>query len=219
MNLILYGDSNFAELVKYYFESDSEYKVVAFCVDRQYKTKDEFCGLPVVAFEDLETLYSTQTHHLFAAIGYKSMRVRQALFEKASATDYPLASYISSKAIVDDSNKLGQNCMILPAAALEPFATIESNCFINTGAVVCHHSTIRAHCFLAARSLVGGYSEVGENSFLGFQSTVIQQRILARETLVAANSLLMENTQECPTDAGRPATPIKIHHDTGIQIV
>jgi len=138
MNLILYGDSNFAELVKYYFESDSEYKVVAFCVDRQYKTKDEFCGLPVVAFEDLESLYSTQTHHLFAAIGYKSMRVRQALFEKASATDYPLASYISSKAIVDGSNKVGQNCMILPAAILEPFASIESNCFINTGAVVCH---------------------------------------------------------------------------------
>ena len=219
MNLILYGDSNYAELVKYYFESDSDYRVVAFCVDRAYKTKDEFCGLPVVAFEEIETIYSPKTHHLFAAIGYKSMRVRQALFEKANATAFTLASYVSPKAITDESNQIGRNCMILPGAILEPFVTIESNCFINTGSTICHHSKIKAHCFLAARSLVGGYCEVGENSFLGFQSTVIQQRVLARETLVAANSLLMENSEACTMYAGSPARAIKSHLDTGIQIV
>jgi len=219
MNLIIYGDSNYAELIKYYFESDSEYRVVAFCVDREYKTKEQFCGLPVVALEELEEFYPTQTHHLFVAIGYRSMRVRRALFLKAKAKGYPLASYISSQAILDDSNRIGDNCMLLPGVILEPFASIEENCFLNTGVTVCHHSKIRAHSFLAARSLVGGYSEVGENSFLGFQATVIQQLVLAPETLVAANSTLLQNSEESTMYAGSPAKVIKKHSELGIRIV
>jgi sugar O-acyltransferase (sialic acid O-acetyltransferase NeuD family) len=219
MNLILYGDSNYAELVKYYFESDSKYKVVAFCVDSAYKTKDRLCGLPVVPFEEIEDLYSPTTHHLFAAIGYKSMRTRQALYEKANKTAFTLASYISTQAIVDKSNKIGQNCMILPGAILEPFASIDSNCFINTGSTICHHSQVKSHCFFAARSMIGGYCEVGENSFLGFNSTVIQQRVLANETLVATNSLIMQDTQKSTMYAGSPARAIRSHSDRGIEIV
>ena len=219
MDLILYGDSNYAELLKYYFESDTEYRVVAFCVDRAYRKKDEIDGLPVVAFEELERLYDPQNHHLFAAIGYKSMRVKKALYEKAAATAFPLASYISPKAIVDRSNQIGENCMVLPGAILEPFASLEANCFVNTGSTICHHSRIEAHSFLAARSLVGGYSVVGENSFLGFQSTVLQQLHLAPETLVAANSLLMQDSEISTMYAGTPARAIKSHAESGIQIL
>jgi len=218
MDLILYGDSNYAELVKYYFESDTEYRVVAFCVDRAFRQREEIGGLPVVAFEELVSLYDPRKYSLFAAIGYKSMRVKKALYEKAAATPFPIASYISPKAIVDASNTIGENCMVLPGAILEPFANLEENCFINTGSTVCHHSKIRAHSFLAARSLVGGYSEVGENSFLGFQSTVLQQLVLAPETLVAANSLLMHNSEISTMYAGSPARAVKRHAETGIQI-
>ena len=219
MNLIIYGDSNYAELIKYYFESDSDYKVVGFCVDKAYKTRDEYCGLPVVSFEEVENHFPTETHHIFAAIGYKSMRVRQMLFEKMRTKKYTIASYISSKAVVDDSNKIGDNCTILPGAILEPFVQIHSNCFINTGVIVCHHSEIKAHCFLAAGSLVGGYAVIDECSFVGFRATVIQQLKLARETLVAANSTMLKNTEESTMYAGTPAKAIRTHLERGIDII
>ncbi len=219
MNLIIYGDSNYAELIKYYFESDSDYKVVGFCVDRAYKTRDEFCNLPVVSFEEVENHFPIETHHIFAAIGYKSMRTRRMLFEKMSLKKYTIASYISSRAIIDDSNEIGHNCTILPGAILEPFVKIDSNCFINTGVVICHHSKIQAHCFLAAGSLIGGYVVIEECSFVGFRATVIQQLQLAPETLIAANSTLLKNTEESTMYAGTPAKAIKTHLERGIEII
>ena len=219
MNLVLYGDSNYSELVKYYFESDSEYTVVGFCVEKKYRTKDTLCGLPVVDFEDIEKYFPKKNNALFSAIGYKSMRVKKILYEKVVASGYDIASYISKNAIVDSSNVIGQNCMILPGCILEPFVTIESNTFLNTSVVVCHHSTIKAHSFLAAGSLVGGYTSIGENSFIGFKATVLQQIILAPETLIAASSTMMHNSEQGIMYVGTPARAIRSHEEKGIEIL
>ena len=99
--LIIYGDSSYAEMIAHYFQTDSEYQVVAFCVDRDYKTKDKINSLPVIALEDIENHFSPEEHHIFAAIGYKSVRTHKVLFEKIAQLSFPVASYISTKAIVD----------------------------------------------------------------------------------------------------------------------
>jgi sugar O-acyltransferase (sialic acid O-acetyltransferase NeuD family) len=216
VKLIIYGDSTFAELVKHYFETDSNYRVVAFCVDRAYKTKDELCGLRVVALEDALSRYSPEEHHIFAAIGYKSVRVHKALFEKMLHLHYPIASYISSKAIVDASCQIGVNCLVLPGAILEPHVRVEDNCFVNSGAIVCHHATVEAHSIVAAGSLIGGYSVVGESSLIGFQASVAELRRVGKETLLAAGSVLLEDTGECAMYAGAPARMIRSHAETGI---
>ena len=52
--LVLVGDSALAEIAYEYFVHDSCYEPVAFAVEREYITKDQLFGLPVVAFEDLE---------------------------------------------------------------------------------------------------------------------------------------------------------------------
>ena len=36
MKLVIYGNSDFAELMYYYFTNDSKYEVVGFCVDRDF---------------------------------------------------------------------------------------------------------------------------------------------------------------------------------------
>ena len=41
--LIIFGAGDIAELAMYYFTKDSNYEVVAFCVDEEYKNKDQFC--------------------------------------------------------------------------------------------------------------------------------------------------------------------------------
>ena len=55
-NLIIYGDSSYAGMIAHYFQTDSEYQVVAFCVDRDYKTREKIGDLPVVALEDIENI-------------------------------------------------------------------------------------------------------------------------------------------------------------------
>jgi len=51
--LVLIGDSAFAEVAYEYFTWDSEYEVVAFAVERAFRKRDDFQGLPVVDFEEL----------------------------------------------------------------------------------------------------------------------------------------------------------------------
>ena len=55
--LILLGDSAFAEVAFEYFTHDSPYEVVAFAVEREYLKRTELFGRPVVALEDLPSLY------------------------------------------------------------------------------------------------------------------------------------------------------------------
>ncbi|HEY4085617.1 MAG TPA: hypothetical protein VGM43_06745 [Bryobacteraceae bacterium] len=98
--LVLIGDSAFAEVAYEYFTWDSEYEVVAFAVERAWRKRDEFQGLPVVDFEDLPQLYSPAEHHFFASLGYRSCnRLRTRLYQGAKALGYAPASYIQQSRI------------------------------------------------------------------------------------------------------------------------
>ena len=215
-SLIIYGDSSYAEMIAHYFQTDSEYQVVAFCVDQAYRTREEINDLPVVTLENIEDHFSTEDHHIFAAIGYKSVRTHKLLFEKIAGHSFPVASYISSKAIVDASCKIGINCLILPGVILEPDAIIEANCFINSGAIVCHDTLVKAHTILAAGSLIGGHVTIGESSLIGFNATVAELLQVGSETLLGAGSLLLQDTEDHTMYVGTPAKAIRKHIDTGI---
>ncbi len=218
-NLIIYGDSSYAEMIAHYFQTDSEYRVVAFCADKAYRTKEEIDGLPVVDLEEIEDHFSPKNHSIFAAIGYKSVRTHKVLFEKIAQLSFPVASYISSKAIVDPSCKVGINCLILPGSILEPYTIVEENCFINSGAIVCHNAYIEGHTILASGSLVGGYTTVGESSLIGFNATIAELLEVESETLLGAGSLLLKNTDKHTMYVGSPAKEVRKHIDTGIVLV
>ena len=52
-SLLIFGGGDAAELAHYYFENDSDYTPIAFVVDAAYLKEPSFCGLPVVAFEEV----------------------------------------------------------------------------------------------------------------------------------------------------------------------
>ena len=56
--LVIIGNSAFAEIANEYFTFDSDYDVVGFSVEKDFITTDDFCGLPLVAFEDIEAHFS-----------------------------------------------------------------------------------------------------------------------------------------------------------------
>ena len=57
--VIIFGIQDFAELAHYYLMHDSEHEVVAFSVNEEYLPENKFFhGLPIVAFENIENIYS-----------------------------------------------------------------------------------------------------------------------------------------------------------------
>src|SRR5687767_891093 len=111
--LLLIGDSAFAEIAFEYFQHDSEYDVVAFCVERQYLKRESLFDRPVVVWEDIEKRYAPEEHSFFAANVYtQGNQLRTRLYQSAKAKGYAPASYISPHAFVWRNCKIGEHCFI-----------------------------------------------------------------------------------------------------------
>ena len=218
MKIIIYGNSDFAELMYYYFTTDSMYEVVGFCVDKTYIKNDKFLNIPLVPFEIVDEVFPPNEYKMFVAVGYKNMRLRKKLYKKTVDKGYDHVNYISSKAINDDSNIIGKNNAILHNVVLEPFCKIGNNNVINTNVIICHHAEIMNDCFIAAKTLVGGFTIIKNNCFLGFSSTILQKLVIEDETLVAASSVVNRNSFKYDFLAGTPAKSISQHEVNGIEI-
>ncbi len=216
--LLIYGLGDFARAMRYYFEKDTDYRVVAFCADQHFIKQNEFDGLPVVPFENIQDIHQPDECKMFVAVGYSKMRARKSMYEKAHNKKYKFANYISPLANVDSSVILGVNNVVLQGAQIEPFCTIGNNNVIWSSVNISHDVRIGSHCFIASQSLVGGRAKIGDGCFLGFNSTTIQEVELAEETLVGAKTLVLTATEPFSKNIGLPSKLVGFHTQEGIVI-
>jgi sugar O-acyltransferase (sialic acid O-acetyltransferase NeuD family) len=193
--LIIFGAGDIAQLAHYYFSKDSDYKVAAFTVDGEFLTNNEFCGLPVLPFEDLVKHYPPVRYHLFVALSYSNLnQIRKAKYHAANSLGYRLASYISSKATILNDFKIGNNCFILEDNTIQPFVTIGHNVTLWSGNHIGHHSLIHDHCFLASHIVVSGGVDIGEACFIGVNATLRDHIKIGEKCVIGAGTLILTDT-------------------------
>src|SRR5690606_19889470 len=123
--LVIFGSGDIAQLAHYYFSTDSNYEVVAFTVDSHYIKESLFCGLPVVAFEDVCRYYPPESNDFFVALSYSKLNaLRKEKFLAAKERGYKLVSFISSRATVLNNGQIGENCFIFEDNTIQPFVRI-----------------------------------------------------------------------------------------------
>jgi len=194
--IVIFGIGDNAELAKFYFETDSEYEVVAFCVDEKYKESEEFKGLPIVEFERLLDKYPPQQYALFIAIGYTDMNTaRELKYTQAKEMGYSFANYISSRATVLTDN-IGDNNFILEDNTIQPFVCIGNNNVIWSGNHIGHHGTIGNHCFITSQVTISGRVNIKDNCFLGVNSTFRDHITIGYKTLVGAHAWISKDTKD-----------------------
>jgi sugar O-acyltransferase (sialic acid O-acetyltransferase NeuD family) len=195
--VVLFGLSDFASLAYQLFTYDSSFEVTAFTVDRPYLQQSEFCGRPVVAFEEIEEIYPPQQYKLFILSSFKRMNeVRAEKYRLAKARGYSFVNYISSKAATWPDLVIGENCCVMTGSIIDPFVKIGNNVVIWDGNVIGHHTEIKDHCFITSHVVIGGNCKIEENCFLGANSTVREETQLARKTLVGAGAVILHDTNE-----------------------
>lgn len=166
--LVIFGSGDIAQLAHYYFSTDSEYEVVAFTVDAAYIQDTTFCDLPVVAFENVPTLYPSDQYDFFVALSYSKLNaIRKEKYLAAKALGYRLVSYISSRASVLNQGAIGDNCFIFEDNTIQPFVKLGNNITLWSGNHIGHHSVIKDHTFIASHVVVSGGVEIGEQCFIG----------------------------------------------------
>lgn len=195
--LVIFGTSSNSKLARYYFEKDTEYKVVAFTVNQQYITEKIFCDLPVVPFEEIQTTFPSNEYDVFVAIGYTKMnKIREEKYNEIKAMGYKLPNYISPRCSFLTEEPIGDNNLILEDNTIQPFVKIGSNNVFWSGNHIGHDVTIGNHIFITSHVVISGFTQIKNNCFIGVNATLRDGIVVERETLIAAAAVIMENTIE-----------------------
>lgn len=194
--LVIFGTGDIAQLAHFYFNSDSQYEVVAFTVDAAYLTETTLCGLPVIAFEEVTAYYAPEQCEIFVALSYSKLNsVRKEKYLAAKALGYRLASFISSHATVLNDGRIGENCFIFENNTIQPFVTIGNNVTLWSGNHIGHHSAIKDHCFIASHVVVSGGVEIGEQCFIGVNATLRDHIKIGEKCVIGAGALLLSDAE------------------------
>jgi sugar O-acyltransferase (sialic acid O-acetyltransferase NeuD family) len=195
--IIIFGLGDISQIAHFYLSQDDNYEVIAFTVDKEYATQNEFENLPVIAFEEIEVTYPCTEFKMFIPLGYtKVNQLRQQKFSEAKAKGYDFISYISPNATVAKNAKIGKNCFIFEDNTIQPFVTIEDNCILWSGNHIGHHSTIKENCFIASHVVVSGGVEIGENTFIGVNATLRDHITIGKSNVIGAGALILGNTED-----------------------
>jgi sugar O-acyltransferase (sialic acid O-acetyltransferase NeuD family) len=195
--IVIFGAGDIARLAHFYFRTDSNYKVVAFVVDREYRKENSFLGLPVIDSEDLASKYPSSKFKMFIALSYVEMnQVRAKKYELMKGLGYELVSYISSKCTFLSETAAGDNCLILEDNTIQPFVKLGNNVTLWSGNHIGHDSVIGDHCFITSHVVVSGHVHINPYCFIGVNATLRNSITIAESTLIGAGSIIMKDTVE-----------------------
>jgi sugar O-acyltransferase (sialic acid O-acetyltransferase NeuD family) len=192
--LVIFGTGEIAEVAYHYFSQDSIYRVIGFTVEREFLGEPEFCGLPVVAFEDILEVFEPDSCSIFIALGYARLnQVRSRIFRECKSKGYRFASYISPSAYVAEGVSFGENCFVLEDNTIQPFVKVGDNVFLWSGNHIGHHSTIGNHVFISSHVVVSGGVKIGDYCFVGVNATLRDHICIGQKTVIGAGVLIMKD--------------------------
>ena len=193
-SLVIFGSAEIAELAKYYFDNDSDYRVVAFTVDDAYVKGDTFQGLPLVPFSEVAKRFPPANHVMHVALSYAKLnRLRQEKYEQAKAAGYTLASYVCSKSVTWPDITVGDNCFILENQTIQPTVKIGNGVMIWSGNHLGHGSVIGDHTYIASHVVISGHCTIGQRCFFGVNATVKDFTTIGDECFVAMDASVTKN--------------------------
>ncbi len=190
--LIIYGIGNLAHYISYVFEKDSEFEVVAYCIEEKLFENPNFEQKPVIKLEEITENFSTEEYSIFIAVGDNVIRKR--IYNYVKALDYSMASFISSKAITWDNLIIGENTFIDEGCKIHPFVTIGDNSIIMFSTIG-HHVRIGNNNLLSVSTL-GGSVRIGDDSFIGMNSVIKQNVIIGDKNIIGMGCVIENDTLE-----------------------
>ncbi|OFX68920.1 MAG: hypothetical protein A2X12_05260 [Bacteroidetes bacterium GWE2_29_8] len=195
--IIIFGMGDFARFVHYYFTEVANETVVGFTVDKDCLKTDSFLGLPVIPFEDINTMFPPDNYKIFIALAYKELnRNREKKYKEAKLKGYKFASFIHPTAIIAKNAKLGDNLLILENNIIQPFVKVGNNVIMWGSDFIGHDSIIEDNCFLSINVIIGGYVKISANSFLGLNSTIKNTVNVGKFNIIGASAVILKDTND-----------------------
>jgi sugar O-acyltransferase (sialic acid O-acetyltransferase NeuD family) len=202
--VVIFGASQYADVVYYYLTNDAGLRVVAFTVDPEFVVEPTMNGLPVVPANTLARDFPPDRFAMFIAVGPELLqalvgrdqinRARADRFASAQAMGYELVSYISSRAIVSADLVYGPSTFITENSAVMPRVRLGKNVSL-WGANIGHHCTLHDHVMVSGATL-GGTVDVGEQTFIGLNAAVRERVRIGKRNIIGMGAIILLDTED-----------------------
>lgn len=208
--ILIAGNAITAEIICAYLSRDARYQVVGLAVDDAYASQGGVEGYTTVGLSEAVRAFPPDTHSVIMAMGYNDLnRTREAMFTQLKALGYNVETYIHPDAGVYTNRPLGEGCVVLPGAVIEPNAQIGANTMVWSNVTVAHHSSVGDHCWLGAGTVISGQAKVLHNTFLGVNCTVVNDVTVGEFNIIGAAAMVSRSTAPSSVHLARSAEPFR----------
>jgi sugar O-acyltransferase (sialic acid O-acetyltransferase NeuD family) len=207
--LVIIGVGQWAVVAYECFTYDSPYDVIAFSAEARHLSTATYCGLPVVALEDMTRNYPPERCAAFVAVAPpQHYRTRKLRYDAVKSAGYTCASYVSSRAFAARNVQVGENTFVREYAALQHMARIGNNVIVGNGTCVGHSAVIEDDCFIGQHVVIAGFTRIGRGSMLGANSCIVDVINVAGECTISPGAVVFQDTKFGQVYIGNPARPV-----------
>lgn len=191
-NLVILGDTPFAERLYHYISYEGVDKVVAFTQEHAFITRKELQGLPVLPFDELPSRFGGE-FEIILGIGYTKMNfLKKKLYDLCIERGYKVGRYISVKAI-SYTDDIGAGSFLAPGCVIGPGCKLGNGNYLASSVVLSHDNVIGDFNFISTNAVLGGYSKVGNFCFIGMNSTIKDNIEIADSNLIGSSANILKS--------------------------
>lgn len=193
-NIVIYGVSDFAKVIKFYIDNDTDWNIIGFVCDREFYDKSCFCDLPIYVYEELSNI--KEYFEILIAIGYSKMNeVRKRVYIKCKNDGYKITNYIHSS-VINYSNHVGEGNIILENTIIGPYSIVGDSNLIWNSVVIAHDISIGNFNMIGGNASICGFVNIKNNCFIGNSSCIKEHLNIDNYALIGANCFINKDVFE-----------------------
>lgn len=198
--LVIIGCGNMA--LTYYPYFKEYFNIVGFAIDSEFKTTNEYMGLPVYNLDNINANLNPETVEFVVAIGFLDMnQVREKIYKRMKKLGYRAAKLQLNAYPNKHGVTIEEGSVILESTSIHINSKIGENTFISTGVNIGHGCIIGNNVWINSGVTIAGDVIIGDNTIIGVGATIGNNIEIASHNFIGAASLIVKNTNKFDTYA------------------